>query len=101
MATRRRGPTAQWDPDTTSIATNSVAGSADATELCGLTWDEFRTQWARERARREMALGSIREHLAEQPTPRSIRAVARLWRRDIAHVADELAQARQDQEHDA
>ncbi|MEU2300543.1 hypothetical protein ABZ584_24425 [Streptomyces antibioticus] len=64
-----------------------------------LTHDEFRAQWARERARREMALGSIRAHLEEQPSPRSIRTAARRWCVQITAVAEDVITARQNQEH--
>ncbi|MEV5792683.1 hypothetical protein [Streptomyces sp. NPDC052192] len=50
----------------------------------------LRAKWAAEHARRTWAMGAIREHLAEQPSPTAIRSVARLWARDILHLADEL-----------
>ncbi|MFD8739395.1 hypothetical protein ACFV06_31415 [Streptomyces sp. NPDC059618] len=50
----------------------------------------LRTKWAAEHARRTWAMGAVREHLAEQPSPAAIRGVARLWVRDILHLADEL-----------
>lgn len=101
-ATRRRGPAAQPGPDTESTDDTSVTGTASRRPG---EWPSaaaaLRAKWQHEHSRRTAAFAAIREHLAEQPTPRSIRAVARLWCRDITHAADELAQARQDQEHDA
>ncbi|MET9099591.1 hypothetical protein [Streptomyces antibioticus] len=98
-ATRRRGPAAQPDPDTASTDDTSVAGSTDDTEPNGLTCDEFRAQWVRERARREMALGSIRAHLEEQPSPRTVRTAARRWCAQITAMASDVITARQNQEH--
>ncbi|MCX5170555.1 hypothetical protein OG616_21420 [Streptomyces antibioticus] len=65
-----------------------------------MTRDEFRAQWARERARREMALGSIRAHLAEQPSPRSVRAAARRWCTQITALAEDVITARKNQEYE-
>lgn len=43
----------------------------------------------REVARREFVTASLRSHLAEQPSPRAIRACARRWTEIITHLADE------------
>lgn len=43
----------------------------------------------RERARREFVTASLRSHLAEQPSPRAIRACPRRWAEIITHLADE------------
>ncbi|MFF2384070.1 hypothetical protein [Streptomyces sp. NPDC058108] len=56
----------------------------------------LRAKWAAEHARRTWAMGVIREHLSEQPTAASVRTAARLWARDILHLADELVGARQE-----
>ncbi|WP_217553073.1 hypothetical protein [Streptomyces sp. GbtcB6] len=61
----------------------------------------LRAKWAAEHARRTAAYRAICEHLAEQPTPSSIRTVARRWCRDITAAADALATERQNQEHQA
>ncbi|MFF2385183.1 hypothetical protein [Streptomyces sp. NPDC058108] len=50
----------------------------------------LRARWAHEHARRKWAYGIVREHLSEQPTTSAIRTAARLWARDILHLADEL-----------
>lgn len=99
--TQKRGPAGTPNP-ATHATTDSVAAGTDRRPG---EWPRaaaaLRAKWQHEHSRRTTAFAAIREHLAEQPTPRSIRAVARLWCRDITHAADELAQARQDQEHDA
>lgn len=46
-----------------------------------------------ERARRELTLDAIRSHLAEQPSPHSIRACARRWCSDITRIADDVVKA--------
>ncbi|AZQ35944.1 hypothetical protein EJ357_22705 [Streptomyces cyaneochromogenes] len=50
--------------------------------------DPLREQLMRERARRELVISSIRAHLAEQPSPRAVRACARRWVRDVHFIAD-------------
>lgn len=97
-ATRRRGPAAQPGPDTTSTDDTSVAGAPDGAEPAGLTQDQFRAQWARERARREMTLGAVRTHLEEQPSSRTVRTAARRWCAQITAVAEDVITARQNQE---
>lgn len=52
------------------------------------TREELSEQWMRERARRELVISSIRAHLAEQPSPRAVRACARRWVNDINYLAD-------------
>lgn len=95
----KRGPATTPDP-ATHATTDSVAATADRRPG---EWPSsaatLRAKWQREHARRTWAFGAIREHLAQQPTPSSIRNVARLWCRDITAAADALAQALQDQEH--
>ncbi|MGW3024519.1 hypothetical protein [Streptomyces sp. NPDC001221] len=50
--------------------------------------EQLSEQWMRERARRELVIHSIREHLAEQPNARAARACARRWIQDIHFIAD-------------
>lgn len=50
--------------------------------------EQLSEQWMRERARHELVVSSIRAHLAEQPTPRAVRLVARRWIRDVHFIAD-------------
>ncbi|MFJ5027801.1 hypothetical protein ACIQB5_06830 [Streptomyces sp. NPDC088560] len=54
----------------------------------------------REIARREFVLASLRSHLAEQPSPRAIRACARRWADDLTHLADETIAALTSPEND-
>ncbi|MFJ2964256.1 hypothetical protein ACIPIC_18395 [Streptomyces collinus] len=54
----------------------------------GRTREELGEQWMRERARRELVRDSLRQHLAEQPCPRAVRACARRWVNDINYLAD-------------
>ncbi|WP_329340698.1 hypothetical protein OG252_33155 [Streptomyces sp. NBC_01352] len=61
--------------------------------------DQLREQWARERGRRQLVIDSIRQHLAEQPSPRAVRACARRWINDINYLADGVI-AVMDQEHE-
>lgn len=87
--TKKRGPAPTPDP---AYATDtSVAAGTDRRPG---EWpagaEALRAKWHRERARRTWAYGAIREHLNEQPSPAAIRSVARLWARDILHLADEL-----------
>lgn len=58
----------------------------------------LREQWQSERARRQLVLDSIRAHLGEQPSPRTIRSCARRWANDINHIADQIITARNDAE---
>ncbi|WP_328757488.1 hypothetical protein [Streptomyces sp. NBC_00271] len=55
--------------------------------------DRYREQWAREQGRRALVIDSIRAHLAEQPSPRAIRAAARRWCTQITNLADDLVKA--------
>lgn len=48
-----------------------------------------RLRW--ERARREAALGVIRAHLEEQPSPRAVREAARRWCTDITQLGEQVA----------
>ncbi|MFJ3834489.1 hypothetical protein ACIPY6_03110 [Streptomyces sp. NPDC090054] len=41
-----------------------------------------------------LELGSIRAHLAEQPSPQTIRAAARHWITAITNIADDLIKGR-------
>ncbi|OPG03076.1 hypothetical protein B1R27_30120 [Streptomyces sp. GKU 895] len=94
----KRGPATTPDP---AYATEPSVAAAGTDRRPG-EWPSvtaLREKWRREHARRTWAFGAIREHLAQQPTPSSIRNVARLWCRDITAAADVLAQALQDQEH--
>ncbi|MGW6456652.1 hypothetical protein ACWF94_12140 [Streptomyces sp. NPDC055078] len=53
----------------------------------------------RERARRELVLGSIRASLTEQPSVRSVRACARRWAADVLAIAEDIARSKM--EHQA
>lgn len=44
-------------------------------------------QWAAERARCQIIRDSIRQHFAEQPSPRAVRVVHRLYTNDIDRYA--------------
>jgi hypothetical protein len=86
--TEKRGPAPTPDPANatdTSVSAGTVRRPGEWPSVTAL-----RAKWAREHARRTWAYGAIREHLAEQPSPTAIRKVARLWARDILHLADEL-----------
>jgi hypothetical protein len=48
-----------------------------------------------ERARRETALASIAEELAEQPSARAVRAAGRRWCLYITQLTDDIATAKQ------
>ncbi|MEV7389586.1 hypothetical protein [Streptomyces sp. NPDC091215] len=43
-------------------------------------------------------LSSIRAHLAEQPTPRAVRAAARHWTEAVTQLADEVITSMRNQE---
>lgn len=47
-----------------------------------------------ELARRELVLGSIAAHLAEQPTPNSVLSAARTWCADVTALGDEIAKGK-------
>jgi hypothetical protein len=99
MATKEKGPALNPDP----TPTPSQASPTPATSVVrpamrlpserpdmpdAMHSNQLREQWQRERARRELVIDSIRCHLAEQPTPRAVRACARRWSRDIDFIAD-------------
>lgn len=56
--------------------------------------DELYVQRAAEKALHEMVLGSIRHHLAQQPSPAAIRTAAARWKNAITNLADELINTR-------
>lgn len=96
--TEKRGPATTPNP-ATHATTDSVAGAPDRqpgewpTSAAAL-----RARWRREHDRRTWAFNVIREHIAAQPTPGAMRAVCRLWCRDLTLTADALATALQNQE---
>ena len=61
--------------------------------------EQLSEQWMRERARRELVTDSLRAHLAEQPTPRAVRACARRWCTTVNYLADGVV-AVMNQEHE-
>ncbi|MFG2948157.1 hypothetical protein [Streptomyces adustus] len=95
----KRGPASTPDPAHATEASVTAPANRQPGEWPSITAQ--REKWRREHARRTWAYGVIKEHLAAQPTPGSIRGVARLWCRDITAAADALAQERQNQEHGA
>jgi hypothetical protein len=56
--------------------------------------DELYVQRATEKALHEMVLGSIRHHLAQQPSPAATRTAAARWKNAITNLADELINTR-------
>lgn len=56
--------------------------------------DAVRLRVQAARARRDIVLGSIRAELAEQPSPRAVRAAGRRWCAVITQLADQLATGR-------
>jgi hypothetical protein len=58
--------------------------------------DELLRQQLRERARRELTLGSVRAALEEEPTPWCVRAAARRWCSQIAGIAEDIAKDMED-----
>lgn len=56
--------------------------------------DELHMKAARERARRELTLGSVRASLEEQPSARSVRDCARRWVADLLGLADDVAKSK-------
>lgn len=103
MATKEKGPALTPDPNPTlsqapSTSTTSVVRPAmrlpgerpdmpDAMHS-GPSREQLSEQWMREKARRELVTNSLRQHLAEQPNPRAVRACARRWIADINYIAD-------------
>lgn len=57
-------------------------------------------RYRQELARRTLVLASIRSHLEEQPSNRTIRAAGRRWCADITNLTDAVVAARKDQEDD-
>ncbi|GHH38217.1 hypothetical protein [Streptomyces candidus] len=55
------------------------------------TPEELRAQLLRERARRELTLGSIRASFEEQPSANAVRAAARRWIADVLATAEDVA----------
>ncbi|MEU8891137.1 hypothetical protein [Streptomyces sp. NPDC048442] len=58
------------------------------------TPEDLRAQLVRERARRELTLGSIRASLAEQPSANAVRAAARRWITDVLATAEDVAKSK-------
>ncbi|MEU8031938.1 hypothetical protein AB0C13_25380 [Streptomyces sp. NPDC049099] len=79
-------PSPATQPRTGRTTAASVAASTDNAAA-------LRAKWQGENARRTQAYLAIREHLQEQPTPQAVRTVARLWCRDITHLADDVVEA--------
>lgn len=80
MSTSERARSAPGPLETPASPNPSVSAAGD----------RLRAQWRHEKSRRERALDLIREHLGEQPSPRSIRACARHWCNDITALAETL-----------
>lgn len=59
--------------------------------------DELYVQRAQEHALREMVLGSIRHHLAQQPNPAATRTAAARWKTAINDLADDLINTRRNE----
>ena len=64
----------------------TAAGDSDMHER-----EQLLAQYRRERARRVLVLDSIRAHLEEQPSPRSVRTCARTWVADLLARAEQVA----------
>ncbi|QJS13222.1 hypothetical protein HKX69_30050 [Streptomyces argyrophyllae] len=92
--TQQRGPASTPNPATppaTGHATqSSVAAGADGSAAMIAA---IREKWASEHTRRTQAFLAIREHLQEQPSAQAVRTAARLWCRDITHLADDVVAA--------
>lgn len=61
--------------------------------------DEFGTAYTafwRERARRELVLGSIKASLEEQPSKAAVRRCARNWVADVLALAEDVAKSKQE-----
>lgn len=56
------------------------------------------TRYHQERARRTLVIGSIRAHLEEQPSDRTVRAAGRRWSTEITNLANSVVAARKGQE---
>lgn len=95
--TEKRGPATT--PNPAHATTDSVAATSDRRPgEWPTSADVLRARWRREHDRRTWAFNVIREHIAAQPTPSAMRAVCRLWCRDLTLTADALATALQNQE---
>ncbi|MGW7344013.1 hypothetical protein [Streptomyces sp. NPDC054854] len=81
----------------TSTRTPGATAAPGPSGIPGGEWpqcpytDELLVQARRERARRELALGSIRASLEEQPSAASTRAAARRWVADVLALAEHVA----------
>jgi hypothetical protein len=69
----------------------TVPQSSDSPQQADMLYAER----MRQLARHEIVLDSIRAHLQEQPSSRTVRACARRWASDIIRLADEVISARQ------
>lgn len=95
----KRGPAPTPDPaHATHTSVTADTGRRRGEWPTSARGAALRAKWAAEHARRTWAMGAIREHLADQPSPTAIRSVARLWARDILHIADELVGERMNTE---
>jgi hypothetical protein len=57
--------------------------------------DALYVERMRQQARHEIVLSSIKAHLGEQPSNRTVRTCARRWASDVIRLADEVISARQ------
>lgn len=71
--------------------TTSLPQATDNAQQAGALYAER----MRQQARHEIVLGSIKAHLCEQPSSRTVRACARRWASDVIRLADEVISARQ------
>ncbi|WP_156722619.1 hypothetical protein [Streptomyces apocyni] len=71
--------------------TDYSTGECPADEPVGLIPDDLYLKRAAERGRHEIVLGSIRAHLAEQPTPNAVNAAVRRWISDLFALGEEVA----------
>jgi len=53
--------------------------------------EQLLAKYRRELARRALVLDSIRAHLDEQPSPRTVRTCARTWVADLLALAEQVA----------
>lgn len=72
-------------------AAPTVPHGSDSQQQAGALYAER----MRQQARHEIVLGSIKAHLCEQPSSRTVRACARRWASDVIRLADEVISARQ------
>lgn len=71
-------------------AERTTCAAIDAPSVADAYDSPVRRQQRREKARRVLVLGSIRAHLAEQPSRACLRAAARQWEREIWALVGEL-----------